>query len=147
MSINITQLQFTLDKSVSINYINNSTKLIYPERSTLMGNYKSYNYNIQTDITKALTKYNRIMPGPRFNTLDGNILNLVRSFSETNTPFYMSNKELSEVMTADPSTIQRSIDRLVNAGLLSKEITYSNSKQHRMLTYVPQAVQNIIDLK
>ena len=112
-----------------------------------MGNYKSYNYNIQTEITKALTKYNRIMPGPRFNTLDGNILNLVRSFSETNTPFYMSNKELSEVMTADPSTIQRSIDRLVNAGLLSKEITYSNSKQHRMLTYVPQAVQNLIDLK
>ena len=112
-----------------------------------MGNYKSYNYNIQTEITKALTKYNRIMPGPRFNTLDGNILNLVRSFSETSTPFYMSNKELSEVMTADPSTIQRSIDRLVNAGLLSKEITYSNSKQHRMLTYVPQAVQNLIDLK
>ena len=112
-----------------------------------MDNYKSYNYNIQTDITKALTKYNRIMPGPRFNTLDGNILNLVRSFSESNTPFYMSNKELSEVMTADPSTIQRSIDRLVNAGLLSKEITYSNSKQHRMLTYMPQAVQNLIDLK
>ena len=109
--------------------------------------YKSYNYNIQTDITRALSKYNRIVPGQRFNTLDGNILNLVRSFSETDTPFYMSNKELSEVMIADPSTIQRSIDRLVNAGLITKEITYSNSKQHRVLTYAPQAVQNIIDLK
>ena len=112
-----------------------------------MGTYKSYNYNIQTEITKALTKHNRIMPGTRFNTLDGNILNLVRSFSESETPFYMSNKELSEVMVADPSTLQRSIDRLVNAGLLSKEITSSNSKQHRMLTYMPQAVQNLIDLK
>ena len=112
-----------------------------------MGTYKSYNYNIQTEITKALTKHNRIMPGPRFNTLDGNILNLVRSFSESETPFYMSNKELSEVMIADPSTIQRSIDRLINAGLLSKEITYSNSKQHRTLTYQPQAVQALIDLR
>ena len=112
-----------------------------------MGTYKSYNYSIKTDITRALTKYNRIMPGQRFNTLDGNILNLVRSFSESETQFFMSNKELADVMTADPSTIQRSIDRLVNAGLISKEITYSNSKQHRMLTYMPQAVQNLIDLK
>lgn len=107
----------------------------------------SYNYNIQTDITKALSKYNRIMPGPRFNTLDGNILNLIRSFSETDTPFFMSNKELADVMIANPSTIQRSIDRLVNAKLISKEITYSNSKQHRVLTYLPQAMQNIIDLR
>ena len=108
---------------------------------------KSYNYSIQTDITRALNNYNRIMPGPRFNTLDGNILNLIRSFTESDTKFFMSNKELSEIMIADPSTIQRSIDRLVNAGLISKEITYANSKQHRVLAYQPQAVQNIMDLR
>lgn len=130
-----------------IPYTINSTKLMHLERSTPMTTYKSYNYSIQTDITKALSKYNRIMPGPRFNTLDGNILNLIRSFSETDTPFFMSNKELADVMIANPSTIQRSIDRLVNAKLISKEITYSNSKQHRVLTYLPQAVQNIIDLQ
>lgn len=106
----------------------------------------AYNYNIQTDITRALSKYNRLMTGPRFNTLDGNILNLVKSFTEADTKFYMSNKELAEIMIADPSTIQRSIDRLLAAALISKEIIYIAAKPQRLLTYNKQAVQNIIDL-
>ena len=93
-----------------------------------------------------MSKYNKIMPGQRFNTLDGNILSLIRSFSNTNTKFFMSNKELAEIMIADPSTIQRSIDRLLAAGLLSKEVTYINAKPQRIVTYQVDAVQQLLEL-
>lgn len=105
-----------------------------------------YNYNISTEITCAMSKYNKIMPGTRFSTLDGNILNLVRSFDRTNAKFYMSNKQLAEIMIADPSTIQRSIDRLIAAGLLQKEILYMGPKPQRLLTYQKEAVQKLLNL-
>lgn len=111
-----------------------------------MGDIKNYNYKIHMDITSAMSKYNKIMLGPRFNTLDGNILNLVRSFAETDTKFFMSNKELGKIMIADPSTIQRSIDRLIAAELITKEIIYIGSKPQRLLTYHPDAVQKLINL-
>lgn len=105
-----------------------------------------YNYNISTDITCAMSKYNKIMPGTRFNTIDGNILSLVRSFARTNTKFYMSNKQLAEIMIADPSTIQRSVDRLIAAGLLAKEIIYIGPKPQRLLIYQKDAVKKLLDL-
>lgn len=107
-----------------------------------MGAHKNYNYNMHTDITRAMSRHNKIMMGPRFNTLDGNILNLIRSFSEAGTKFYMSNKELAEIMIADPSTIQRSIDRLIAVGLVTKEIIYIAAKPQRHLVYQKEAVQN-----
>ena len=113
-----------------------------------MGAPKNYNYNIHTDITRAMSKYNKIMMSPRFNTLDGNILNLIRSFSEAGQKFYMSNKELSETMIADPSTIQRSIDRLIAVGLVTKEIIYIAAKPQRHLIYQNAAVQSkLLDLE
>ena len=111
-----------------------------------MGAHKNYNYKIHTDITRAMNKYNKIMTGPRFNTIDGNILNLIKSFSETNTKFFMSNKELGEIMIADPSTIQRSIDRLIAVGLVQKEIIYIGAKPQRLLTYQNDAVQKLLEL-
>lgn len=111
-----------------------------------MGHPKNYNYNIQIDITKAMSKHNKIMTGPRFNTLDGNILNLVRSFSRTDTKFFMSNKELAEIMIADPSTVQRSIDRLIAVGLINKEIIYIGAKPQRLLTYQKEAAQKLLNI-
>lgn len=110
-----------------------------------MGAPKNYNYNIRTDIARAMSKHNKIMMGPRFNTLDGNILNLIRSFTEANTKFYMSNKELADIMIADPSTIQRSIDRLIAVGLVTKEITYIAAKPQRLLVYQNAAIQKLLD--
>lgn len=107
---------------------------------------KEYNYNIPINITRAMSKHNKIMPGTRFNTIDGNILSLVRSFHCTETKFYMSNKELAEIMIADPSTIQRSIDRLLAAGLLTKEVTYINARPQRLLIYQPEAVLKLLNL-
>ena len=111
-----------------------------------MGAPKNYNYNIHTDIARAMSRHNKIMTGPRFNTLDGNILNLIRSFTESNAKFYMSNKELAEIMIADPSTIQRSIDRLIAVGLVTKEIIYIAAKPQRLLTYQKDEVQKLLAL-
>ena len=109
-----------------------------------MGAPKNYNYNIRTDISRAMSRHNKTMTGPRFSTLDGNILNLIRSFTEANTKFYMSNKELAEIMIADPSTIQRSIDRLIAVGLVTKEIIYIAAKPQRYLVYQKDAVQRLL---
>lgn len=111
-----------------------------------MGGYKNYNYSVQTNITRALNKHNKIMLSPRFSTLDGNILCLIKSFSQNDTKFFMSNKELADIMIADPSTIQRSIDRLVAAQLINKEIIYIAAKPQRLLTYNKDAVNKLLEL-
>ena len=111
-----------------------------------MSNPKNYNFKFYTGIARAMNNHNKIMPTPRFTTLDVSILCLIKSFYESKTKFYMSNKELGEIMIADPSTIQRSIDRLIAVGLVTKEIIYVGAKPQRLLTYQKQAMQNIIDL-
>ena len=105
-----------------------------------------YNFRIYTNITKAMNNHNKIMTGPRFNTLDAAILNLIKSFKDSNTSFFMSNKELGEIMVADPSTVHRSIDRLINAGLVKKEKIYIGNKPQRQLTYLPEAIEQLLVL-
>ena len=106
----------------------------------------SYNFQIHTNITKAMNNYNKVMQGQRFNTLDAAILNLIKSFFEYDSKFYISNKELGEIMVADPSTVQRSIDRLIAAKLIRKEIIYFGQKPKRLLAYQPEAVKELLEL-
>lgn len=96
---------------------------------------KSYNFNVRTDITRSMNAYNKTQSEIRFNTLDAVLLNLIRSFSESNTEFYMSNKELAQILIADPSTVQRSIDRLVQTELITKKIVYVDNRPKRVLIY------------
>lgn len=105
-----------------------------------------FNFQIHSTIMYALSKHNDLLPNPRLTFLDGAILCLAKSFYESDSKLYMSNKELSKLFLSDPGTIQRSIDRLVAAGLLSKEKEYVGSKQRRYLTYKPDAVGNLLDL-
>ena len=96
---------------------------------------KNYNFNIRTDINRAMNIYNKTQSKIRFTTLDATLLNLIRSFSETKTEFYMSNKELGQILIADPSTIQRSIDKLVDSALIKKQVVYVNNRPKRVLSY------------
>lgn len=50
-------------------------------------------------------------------------------------------------MVADPSTVQGSINRLVKAGLLSKEIIRKGIQPQRLLVYQPDAVQKLLELR
>lgn len=105
-----------------------------------------YSFQIQACIMEAMSKHNKIMPGPRFNTIDGNILSIVKSFHDSNTTFFMSNKQLANITISDPSTVQRSIDRLVCAGLLKRETSYTTGKQQRILIYQKDQVQKLLEL-
>lgn len=105
-----------------------------------------FNFQIHSSIMHALNKHNNLLPNPRLTLLDGAILCLAKSFYETDRKLYMSNKELGKLLLSDPGTIQRSIDRLVEAGFLSKEKEYIASKQRRYLTYKPEAIQNLLNL-
>ena len=107
---------------------------------------KSYNFNVRTDITRSMNAYNKTQSEVRFNTLDAVLLNLIRSFSESNTEFYMSNKELAQTLIADPSTIQRSVDRLVQTELITKKIAYVNNRPKRVLVYEKDKVQEVLNV-
>ena len=105
-----------------------------------------YTYLTHTNIPYAMDRYNKIMPGTKFKTIDGCILNIVKSFSENGAKFFMSNEELGRITISNASTVQRSVDRLVAAGLLKKENTYTAGKPQRILIYQKEAVQNLLDL-
>ena len=105
-----------------------------------------FNFQIHSNILHAMNNHNNLLPNPRLTILDATILCLAKSFYETDSKLYMSNKELSKLFLSDPCTIQRSIDRLVTAGLLSKENEYVASKKRRYLTYKPEAIKNLLDL-
>ena len=105
-----------------------------------------FNFQMHSTIMHALNKHNDLLPSPRLTLLDATILCLTKSFYETDRKLYMSNKELSKLLLSDPCTVQRSIDRLVTAGLISKEKEYVASKQRRYLTYKPEAIQNLLNL-
>ena len=105
-----------------------------------------FNFQIHSTIMHALSKHNDLLPNPRLTLVDGAILCLAKSFYETDRKLYMSNKELSKLLLSDPGTIQRSIDRLITAGLISKEKEYIASKPRRYLTYKPEAVANLLNL-
>lgn len=111
-----------------------------------MTSTKNYNFKFHTNISRAMSNYNKIMSGPRFSTLDASILCLIKSFNDSSTKFYMSNKELADIMIADPSTIQRSIDRLIAVGLVTKEIVYAGPKPQRILTYSENSVSALFKL-
>ena len=107
---------------------------------------KSYNFNVRTDITKAMSNYNKTQSEIRFTTLDATLLNLVRSFSESKTEFYMSNKELGKILIADPSTVQRSVDKLVDLEFIIKKITYVNNRPKRVLAYQENNVNEVLQI-
>lgn len=107
---------------------------------------KSYNFNVRTDITKSMNAYNKTQSEIRFNTLDAVLLNLIRSFSESDTEFYMSNKELSQILIADPSTVQRSVDRLAQTKLITKKIVYVNNRPKRILSYEKDDVKDVLGI-
>lgn len=105
---------------------------------------KSYNFNVRTDITKAMSNYNKTQSKVRFTTLDATLLNLIRSFYDSKTEFYMSNKELGQILIADPSTVQRSVDKLVDAKLIIKKVIYVDNRPKRILAYQKDSIKDVL---
>ena len=96
---------------------------------------------MHSDIMHSIYKYNQSMPRSKLTLLDGTILCLAKSFYETGNKLFMSNAELGRLLLAGEKTIQRSIDRLVDAGLLLKIVKQSGAKRRRYLIYNKKAMQ------
>ena len=109
-----------------------------------MGASKNYSYLVYTDISRAMHQYNRTIIGSRLNIMDANILSIVKSFSESGTNFFMSNKELGDITISDASTVQKSINRLIGIGLLKKETIYDGKRPRRVLIYQADAVNHLL---
>lgn len=104
----------------------------------------SYSFLFHSDIMYAIDRHNAIMCDERLTLLDGAILCLAKSFADHGKQFYMSNQELKKLFASDPGTIQRSIDRLVRKGFLTKEKEYVGMRQRRYLIYQADAVNELI---
>ena len=107
--------------------------------------WSNYNFSLRSDIMYAIDRHNAIMCDERLTLLDGAILCLVKSFTDSNAEFYMSNQEMKKLFASDPTTIQRSVDRLVRKGLLKKENGYCNMRKRRYLTYQSDAANHFIE--
>ena len=106
-----------------------------------------YNFSMRSDIMHALNRHNEIIPKAKshqFTLLDGTILCLVKSFTDQGQDFYMSNEQLGKLLIVNPCTIQRSVNRLVDTGLLAKGKTYNKKSTCRTLTYQHDAINKLI---
>ena len=106
-----------------------------------------YSFTLHLNIMHAINNYNNIMPGDKLTFLDGTLICFVKSFQDNNQQFYISNKELSKIFIANESTIQRSINRLTNMGLLKTEKNYIGQLPRRYLSYDKDKLQELLDLK
>ena len=92
---------------------------------------KKHHFYVNTDLNKIIDTYNKTQPKTRVTTLDAILLNMIL-FSDDQ--FVYSNKELGNILIADPSTVQRSIDRLVSLKLVNRKIVYDGNTPRRILT-------------
>ena len=106
--------------------------------------WTNYSFMLHSDILYAIDRHNAIMCDERLTLLDGAILCLVKSFNDHNKQFFMSNQELKKLFASDPGTVQRSIDRLLRKGLLTKETSYVGRHKRRYLAYKEDAVAKLI---
>ena len=106
-----------------------------------------YNFTLHLNIMYAINTHNNIMPGDKLTLLDGSLICLIKSFQDNNQQFYISNKELAKIFIANESTIQRSINKLTNMGLLKTEKVYSGQQPRRYLTYDKEKLQELLQLK
>ena len=100
-----------------------------------------------SNILYAINTHNNIIPGDKLTIYDGVLICLIKSFQDNGKQFFMSNKELSCLFSANESTIQRSINKLTKMGLLHSEKQYFGQLPRRYLSYDKNKLQELLDLK
>lgn len=108
---------------------------------------KDYSFIIHTNIMRAMKRSNDIMMNSNFTTLDGNILCMVKSFHEQKQSCFMSDDELARNNNCSERTVQRSLKRLADAGLIEIRKVSLDKISKRHLIYKEAAVQKLIDLR
>ncbi len=101
---------------------------------------KNYTFKIDASISRILNKYNSKHPEAKFNATDVIILSLVKSFYNSKTDCFISARELSILTLSSESTVRRSIKRLRDAKLISREVKRIDGIDKYILIYNPGAL-------
>lgn len=91
------------------------------------------------EIFEAMVKHNvNKSSSEKFTLIDARIISLVHSYSYSGKTFFASNQYLAEKCFTTPATIQKSINRLLNHDLITKQVSCAEGKKQRVLTYNEQ---------
>lgn len=91
------------------------------------------------EILEAMMYYNANNED-KFTLTDARILSLIHSYAYNNKLFFASNRYLADKCLTTQPTVQKSINKLIAHGLVSKAITCINGRKQRILTYNETAI-------
>lgn len=102
---------------------------------------KKYRHSpFDEELCEAMIVHNKDKPSSeKFTLVDARIISLIHSYSYSNTPFYASNEYLAKKCFTTAATVQKSINRLYNHELINKEVSCTNGKKQRILSYNEQS--------
>ena len=88
------------------------------------------------EILDAIIKHNLNKPSSeKFTLVDVRVISLIHSYCYASMPFYASNQYLAERCLTTPATIQKSINRLLAHGLITKQVSCVDGHKQRILIY------------
>ena len=94
------------------------------------------------ELFDAMMYYNANNPNAeKFNLIDSRIISLVHSYNYSGKTFFASNQYLADKCLTTPPTIQKSINRLLLHGLITKQVSCLNGRKQRILTYNEKGAQ------
>lgn len=96
-----------------------------------------YRYSsFDEELFDAMQAYNVGKPtSEKFTLVDARIISLIHSYNFTNQTFFASNQYLADKCLTTMATIQKSINRLCQHNLITKEVHCVNGIKKRILTY------------
>ena len=93
------------------------------------------------EIREAMLYYNANNE-EKFTLIDAHILSLIHSYAYNDKPFFASNRYLADKCLTTQPTVQKSINKLIAHGLVTKHITCIKGQKQRILTYNETAVNS-----
>lgn len=96
-----------------------------------------YRYSsFDEELFDAMQVYNTGKPSAeKFTLIDARIISLIHSYNFANQTFFASNQYLADKCLTTMATIQKSINRLCQHNLITKDVHCVNGIKKRILTY------------
>ncbi len=104
---------------------------------------KEYKHSrFDEEILDAMAVYNTNKPTKeQFALIDARVISLVHSYAYADKQFFASNAYLAEKCLATQSTIQKSINRLVAHGFITKDVHCIDGYKKRIIIYNDDMVE------
>lgn len=104
---------------------------------------KAYRHSpFDEEMYDAMTIFNQDKPSSKqFNLIDARLISLIHSYYYSNMTFFASNKWIAEKARCTPASAQKSINKLLLYGLITKKVSCTEGKKQRVLTYNEDAAE------